>query len=143
MLTLRQRANVRMHLNAIQSQEIGDFIALLEILVKQLGGNLTTCQLLILAAVRDADLKGISLAVSDIAGLCNLPSSTASSTIARLGDFTTAGMGLISLKTNRLDRRKKLVRPSRQLAELARSIAQGHAAYLERMNRAVNRRSKG
>jgi len=34
MVTLRQRADVRMQLNAIQLQEIGDFIALLEILVK-------------------------------------------------------------------------------------------------------------
>jgi len=153
MATPRQRADVRTQLNAIQLQEIGDFIALLEILVKQVGGNLTTNQLLILAVVWEADLKGISLAVSDIAGLCNLPSSiaglcnlpssTASSTIARLGDFTTYGMGLISLQTDRLDRRKKLVRPSRQLAELARSIAQGHAAYLERTNRAANRRNKG
>ncbi|RLA29381.1 MAG: hypothetical protein DRQ63_01100 [Gammaproteobacteria bacterium] len=108
-----------------------------------MGGGLTTNQLLILAVVWEADIKGISLVVSDIAGLCNLPSSTASSTIARLGDFTTDGMGLISLQTDRLDRRKKLVRPSRQLAKLARSIAQGHTAYLERTNRAADRRNKG
>lgn len=140
MATPRQRADVRMQLNAIQLQEVGDFIALLEILVKQMGGSLTTNQLLMLAVVWEADLKGISLVVSDIAGLCNLPSSTASSSIARLGDFTTDGMGLISLQTDRLDRRKKLVRPSEQLSELVRSIAQDHAAYLERTNRADNRR---
>lgn len=115
-----------------QLAEIRTVIALIHIVVTHVGGNLTLNQLLILAAVWEADMDGKSLAVSDIANLCHVPRSTASSIVARLSDVTANGMGLIAFDDDPVDRRRKFVRPSRQLKTLARSMVSECTAYRQR-----------
>ena len=142
MFTLRQRAGVRRHPDLNQLRQIRNFIALIKVVVRHVGGTLTSNQLLILAAVWEADVKGNSLTVSDVANLCDVPTSTASSTLARLGDLPANGMGLITLESDRLDRRKKFIRPSKQLMSLVQTIVKEYAADMGTTNRAVRRRKK-
>lgn len=104
-------------------KEIRTVTTLIHIVVAHMGGNLTLNQLLILAAVWEADMDGESLAVSDIANLCDIPRSTASSIVARLSNITANGMGLIAFDDDPVDRRRKFVRPSTQLKTLAESMA--------------------
>jgi DNA-binding MarR family transcriptional regulator len=87
----------------------------MNILVGHLDGSMTLRQLAILASVWEADLADDSFNIPDIADLCNLPRSTASSVVARLRDSTANGMGCITLEMDSRDRRRNFVRPSRHL----------------------------
>lgn len=115
-----------------QLEELRTVIALIHIVATHVGGNLTINQLLILAAVWDADADEKPLAVSDIADLCHVPSSTASGMVARLSDITANGTGLVAIDDDPVNRLRKFVRPSRQLKTLAESMVSEYAAYTQR-----------
>jgi len=104
----------------------------MKMLIKHLDGSITLHETLCVVSAWEADLAGESLYVSDIANLCNLPSSTTSSMVARLSDVTANGMGLITLESDTADRRKKLVRPSRLLKKIANAITRDYRAFTER-----------
>lgn len=99
----------------------------MNILVGHLDGSVTLRQLAILASVWKADLADDSFNIPDVAYLCNLPRSTASSVVARLRDGTANGMGFITLEMDSSDRRRKFVRPSRHLKNWLKPLLENTA----------------
>lgn len=68
-----------------------DVSAAIKIVSKHVGEHRIVDELMILVGVWEAEFRGQSLTVSDVARLRDMLSSTASNIVARLGDFAADG----------------------------------------------------